>query len=160
MKCRDAQKLILDYTASADVRQYNPDLDRHLQECNACRRFSELYSAAFQVVAAERVTEENPEFYNNVISRLRAGKANSFEHGWLKINTFQFGTSLTGLAAAVFLGIWLGSRVLAPFFNGYVVREDAASGLQEAYAQEIMQQEASLERLETYFFDNEKNEDK
>ncbi len=160
MKCRDAQKLILDYTATKGFRQDHPDLNRHLQQCAACRRMSEMYSSAFQAFAADRITVPDHDFYNKVIQRMESGVAHPAKQAWSPQMTFQLGRSLAGLAAAIFLGIWLGSRVLNPFLSGSVIPDVATITMQDSYAQEISLQDETVERLESYFFDNTNSENK
>lgn len=85
---------------------------------------------------------------------MEPGAAHPASRIWSPNMTFQLGRSLAGLAAAVFLGIWLGSRVLTPFLSGPVLTDDETLTMQDSYAQEISLQDETVERLESYFFDN------
>lgn len=160
MKCREAQKLILDYTATKGIRQDNPDLNRHLQQCTTCRRMSEMYSSAFQALAADRITELNPDFHNKVMETIKPGVARPVKQIWSPDITYQLSRSLAGLAAAIFLGIWIGSRVLTYLFSGPAIPDGAIVSAQDSYAQEISFQDEAVDRLESYFFDNNNSENK
>ncbi len=160
MKCTEVQELIIDLTPLSGERPSNAALEQHLQECVSCRRVAERYSSALYELAGERQLTNDPFFYDRIIKKMNDGQSVAVRKLWSSKEYYQLGRALAGFAAAVLLGIWLGSRVIAPLVTTPAVKENYSAEKQESYEQEIDYGSEALARLEYYFFDDANQEKK
>lgn len=157
MKCTEAELLIIDLMKDGRMTDPSPDLSGHLASCITCRAFFSQFSKdAIAVEAGKRVIPD-PEFYDRLVKTM--GR-NSIQHSPARKPAGRYMRLIPATAtaaAAVFAGIWLGSRlpeVNFPSGTGSVQLSERTA-MMNAYAEDVYLYEASDALLENYLGENE-----
>ena len=159
MKCNEAELRIIDLLESGLAKDPATDLSEHLSSCVLCSAFYAKYTADVGTMLSGRRIVSDPEFYGRLVKTLEKARSEPAQPKKPAGRYLRLVPALTTAAAAVFAGIWLGSR-LPDVYNTAgdgtsTMAVSERTGMLNAFAEDVSLYDASDAILENYLSETE-----
>ena len=152
MNCRECEAVIFESSAPTLLStELKSRFERHLTSCSQCRQLFMLYAEGMENLSAGRRTERDPLLYDKIEMQMQAPESKQI----IPRKIVRLGTTLSGVAAAVILGIFIGNSLINPLRESAVNHQNNIQ-TSVVYAQDdLYQEDAFMLALESYLSESE-----